>query len=282
MGCNNTCKYCHQTFVDQDKKIFANHVRWCDKNTTNGDKGRSKLFLKLKEEFLEKAGELKEFTVICKRCQNPYIIKEREKRHPERDVYFCSRSCANSRGPRTEDFKKKVKGKLTGRSVSQRVDKTCEWCEKHFQVTIANEKVKCCSTDCSKKNRYKNVDKTSLKYYRELCNFRFNLADFPDEFDFSLVEKHGWYKAKNRGANLGGVSRDHIVSVKHGYDNGLDPKILSHPANCQLLVHNVNVSKGKQCHMTYEQLLQKIVEWTAKYGVRFPPGPPSCHASPEG
>lgn len=32
---------------------------------------------------------------------------------------FCSRTCANSRGPRTEDFKKKVSKKLTGTKVSE-------------------------------------------------------------------------------------------------------------------------------------------------------------------
>ena len=32
----------------------------------------------------------------------------------EKPGKFCSRSCANSRGPRTEDFKRKVSEKLSG------------------------------------------------------------------------------------------------------------------------------------------------------------------------
>jgi hypothetical protein len=161
-----------------------------------------------------------------------------------------------------------VSVKLKGRIRSQRIDKKCEWCTKTFQVTVARASAKCCSSACSKRNRYKNVDTESLEHYRSLCSFNFNLSDFPNEFDFTLIEKYGWYKAKNRGDNLEGVSRDHIVSVKFGYENGIDPKILSHPANCQLLRHGNNVSKGKRSLISYEQLLQKIIEWNTRYGER--------------
>ena len=111
----------------------------------------------------------------------------------------------------------------------------------------------------------KNLNLQEIKEYRYACSFHFNLSDFPDEFDFSLIEKHGWYAAKNHGNNLGGVSRDHIVSVRFGFENGIDPIIISHPANCQLLIHNSNVSKGKNCGMTIDQLNEKILEWNKKY-----------------
>jgi hypothetical protein len=79
------------------------------------------------------------------------------------------------------------------------------------------------------------------------------------------VEKHGWYSAKNHGDNLGGVSRDHIVSVRYGFVNKIDPKIISHPANCRLLPHNQNVSKGPDSGMSIEDLLVKIEAWNLKY-----------------
>ena len=91
------------------------------------------------------------------------------------------------------------------------------------------------------------------------------MFDFPNEFDIVLVEQHGWYKATNRGNNLTGVSRDHIVSVRYGFDNGIDPSIISHPANCQLLQHGTNVSKGKKCDLTIEELFVKISNWNDKY-----------------
>jgi hypothetical protein len=34
--------------------------------------------------------------------------------------------------------------------------------------------------------------------------------------------------------NLGGVSRDHMIAVRDGFNLGIDPKLLSHPANCKL------------------------------------------------
>lgn len=79
------------------------------------------------------------------------------------------------------------------------------------------------------------------------------------------MQNIGWYKAKNKGNNLNGVSRDHIISVKYGFENNIDPKIISHPANCQLLRHNDNVSKGKNNHITLQELLLKIEEWDKKY-----------------
>lgn len=41
---------------------------------------------------------------ICPKCSSAHVSKGR----------FCSRKCANSRGPRTEDFKQKVRSKLVG------------------------------------------------------------------------------------------------------------------------------------------------------------------------
>jgi hypothetical protein len=262
---DRTCKYCNTFFPNEEGKVFANHVRWCDKNLTNGDKGASKCSQKTVERFQKEFGEIKEYDVTCQRCAAHVIVKEREKRHPERSVYFCSRSCANSRGVRTKDFKQKVSSKLSGRVVSERITKTCESCNKNFDVTLYNKNKKYCSSDCFRQFRYKNVDKSGLKYYRRACSFKFNLADYPGEFDFGLVEQYGWYAAKNRGNNLDGVSRDHIISVKYGFENNVDVSIISHPANCRLMVHNSNVSKGKKCGMTLEQLQEKIKWWNEKY-----------------
>jgi len=108
--------------------------------------------------------------------------------------------------------------------------------------------------------------RAALTNYRADCAFKFNLSDFKDEFDFTLIESYGWYKPKNRGNNLDGVSRDHAVSVRYGFDNNLPAAHLAHPANCVLMRHNDNVSKGKQNTMSYEDLLNRIEAWDKKYG----------------
>lgn len=110
-------------------------------------------------------------------------------------------------------------------------------------------------------------NRSALENYRADCSFKFNLSDYPDEFDFTLIESYGWYKPKNRGDNLTGVSRDHIVSVKYGFDNQLPAEHLSHPANCVLMKHGANVSKGKKIGMSYEDLLKRIEAWDKKYGL---------------
>lgn len=45
----------------------------------------------------------------------------------------------------------------------------------------------------------------------------------------------------------------------------IDPNIISHPANCQLLPHKTNVSKGKKNSITLEALLDLIEKWEEKY-----------------
>ena len=65
---------------------------------------------------------------------------------------------------------------------------------------------------------------------------------------------------------MNGVSRDHIISINYGFKNNILPEIISHPANCQLLRHNENISKGKKCDLILEQLINKIKEWNHEYG----------------
>jgi YHS domain-containing protein len=139
------------------------------------------------------------------------------------------------------------------------VEKNCLCCQKNFQ-TKRNSQV-FCSIRCARTNKKSE----GLMAYRIDAKFRFCLNDYPEEFDFSLIEKYGWYQASNRGNNLSGVSRDHILSVKEGYVLGIDPKIIGHPANCQLLVHNENVSKNHRSHISLEDLLLKIEQWEQKY-----------------
>ena len=107
--------------------------------------------------------------------------------------------------------------------------------------------------------------RTAITNYRGECSFKFNLATYPDEFDFALVTQYGWYSAKNRGNNSGGVSRDHMVSVRYGFDNKVDPKIISHPANCALILHRDNTRKQMKCSITLRELMQRISEWDSKY-----------------
>jgi hypothetical protein len=120
-----------------------------------------------------------------------------------------------------------------------------------------------CNIDC--KNEFFRKNRTEMENYKKDCQFKFALNDYPNEFNFSLIEKYGWYKAKNRGDNLNGVSRDHMYSIMEGFRNDIDPKLISHPANCKLMCHNKNVSKNDKCSISIEELKEKINEWNEKY-----------------
>lgn len=72
---------------------------------------------------------------------------------------FCSRECANSRGPRSDEFKKLVSKKLSGRKGkpnpnkgihrSTSINKACPCCGKDF-LTSLSKKRKYCSDSCRK------------------------------------------------------------------------------------------------------------------------------------
>jgi hypothetical protein len=138
------------------------------------------------------------------------------------------------------------------------VEKICPNCEITF-----NKKTKYCNDSCRREFERKNMDE--YQKYRIDSNFKFSLKDYPNEFDFTLVERYGWYSPTNKKNNLNGVSRDHMFSVKEGFDKGIDPKIISHPANCRLMIHNDNISKNKKSVITIEELLERIKKFEEKY-----------------
>lgn len=277
------CEYCNKEY--STKGISTHIMRTHLKVGFNGSTGKNNSYdkkeykqkLKDKREIIlaKRLGHITSYDVNCHTCGISFSIKERANKYPSKDKYFCSRRCSNTRN-HTEETKNKISAKIRGltntnsyvRQSKITYDLICIECNNSFH---SNKQIKFCSKSCNSKFsnriRHKHIDKTTLKYYRSQCAFNFNLKDFPDEFNFSLIEEFGWYKAKNRGNNLNGISRDHIVSVKYGFKNNIDPKIISHPANCQLLRHNDNVSKNSKCDLSLEELLLKIEQWNIKYNL---------------
>jgi hypothetical protein len=136
--------------------------------------------------------------------------------------------------------------------------KSCKQCLEEF-----SKKTKFCSNKCRREFDKENTDK--YQQYRILSNFKFSLNDYPNEFDFTLVEKYGWYSPSNKKNNLGGISRDHMFSVREGFEQNIDPNIISHPANCRLMIHSENISKNKKSILTIEELLNRIKKFEEKY-----------------
>ena len=280
---DNICPYCKEHLL-MNKRSFANHIRWCKNNPKYEEMLKStkeKLSLTNKENYNKIHGELKEYHVNCYKCGKDIIIKEHEYDFPLKEKYFCSRSCVNSHKmteTRRQNISKgvikynyKINSNYNG-PIKYQIH-ICPICGKEIKG-----KNKYCSKSCNQKYKlYKRIPeilqlqdnekiKEIKKIYKRYCQFQFSLKLYPNEFDFNLINKYGWYKAKNKGNNLTGISRDHKYSCQEAFKNLIDPYLISHPANCQLLQHNQNSSKYIKCSITLKELKHNIKRWNKKYG----------------
>jgi hypothetical protein len=107
----------------------------------------------------------------------------------------------------------------------------------------------------------------ALRTYRARASFKFNIYSYPNLFNLELIKQHGWYSPggrsnSNKNVNLTGVSRDHLYSVSDGWNHNIEPSVLSHPANCNLILHNDNIRKGNNSSITLMELKQRIELWS--------------------
>jgi len=118
---------------------------------------------------------------------------------------FCSRACANSRGPRTEDFKNKVRSKLKGKSpsnkgkiIAPRIKTNCYICNIELVITekaFRRGPITCRSIEC-KKEQCRNAGKSSAKNRVRRSKDEIELFDlckavFPDAISNSIIVD-GW------------------------------------------------------------------------------------------
>ena len=207
---------------------------------------------------------------ICPKCNKSfYVIRMKMKNGflyvPKKEKAFCSRSCANSH-IQTEEQNIRRKEKLKGvkyNTKNRKISKKRKSKKEYFCISCGKKlKVKRKTETCIKCFRA-NIDE--INKYRSKSTFRFNVYDYPNEFDLKLIEEFGWYSASNRGNNKTGISRDHMISISYGYRNNIIPFILSHPANCKLILHTENNKKNSDCSITIEELCNKIKIWEKKH-----------------
>lgn len=191
--------------------------------------------------------------VQCKECKTKFKVQNCSEK------IFCSRSCFvtfNNRGRvRSDETRKKISDSLL-EIASKKVKK----------IKLKKEKIRFCSKCLNQRVIGKKTicDECKLKYYnyyRPVCEFVFNLNDYPDKFDLTLINKFGFYSPSNKNNNLGGVSRDHMYSVSDGFKNKVSPDIIKHPANCMLIIHTDNQKKKTKSIITLEELKQRIKNW---------------------
>lgn len=104
-------------------------------------------------------------------------------------------------------------------------------------------------------------ERTSITRYRYLASFRLHPAELRRIAGFNKLVELGWY---NKDSNPKGVVKDHRLSVKFGFDNKIDPVILSHPTNCEFLTVAENSRKSYDCSISLLELQKAITEWNSK------------------
>lgn len=193
-------------------------------------------------------------------CENPACRKIIP--YKQRKNRYCSSSCgaiiSNIGRCMSESTRKKISERNANKESKGSIK--CKNCSSDIEI---EKRILYCDKKCRHDFVHSLIPKRNA-YYLD-CRFMFKLSDYHDEFDFKLIEEHGWYSPRNKNDNLGGVSRDHIFSVREGYRQGIDPSIISHPANCRLMVHSQNISKFTRCDITLDELKLKIENWNKKY-----------------
>lgn len=102
---------------------------------------------------------------------------------------------------------------------------------------------------------------------RSRFNFKFKVTDYPDLFDLKLIEEHGWYSPGGRSTlpiNYNGVSRDHKVSVFSAIQHDYDIFYITHPLNCELMLHSDNKSKHTADSISYDDLKSMVDDYESK------------------
>jgi len=107
-----------------------------------------------------------------------------------------------------------------------------------------------------------NPNKSEFQKYKIECKFGFDMGKYPKEFKLKYI-KNMFHPIKNKE----GYTRDHIFSIFEGFKQNIEPNLINHPANCELMLHRENSRKNKWIDINKDDLLSNIKIWECKYGV---------------
>lgn len=255
---NKTCVNCGVTYK---KSVFANNrsVKNGVKNTFCSKKCSSEYGGMLSKEIYKlNLINYNNSPVLCLNCNSNIEYK---KRHNT----YCSRSCSATHLQKDEGH---CKWSEVGKSLlSKKIKSHWELARsrtKKYKSPVVPRLCKNCNIHPldTRKQICHICHINYYKFYRPLCEFTFNPIDYPNNFDICLIKKFGKYSPSNKGNNLNGVSRDHLYSVKDGFNNKVSPEIIKHPANCKLMLHTNNQQKYNRSSISLDELKRRIRDWT--------------------
>lgn len=235
------CKFCS---IELPAKSMGVHVISCLKNPKYEE-----IRLKRIKTVKSKSSNIPVILdLVCGKCNGDfkYETYSNTKFIPK----CCSRKCANSLAG--------SQGKKN--HIKKESIRKCKECDGLID-TGKPEGRKC--SKCLIKKSNKNI--SDVRKFRYYSRFTFDIQKYPEEFDIKLIEKYGLYSPANGNNNLFGICKDHKYSIHDGFKNKINPLILQHPANCQLLLFLDNKKKNTTSSLTLVELLTRIISWNDKY-----------------
>lgn len=184
---------------------------------------------------------------------------------------YCGYSCANSRVHSTTT-KLKISKSIAEFYDNASIQYKCHrypvklyFCINCNAPIWSSRKQSYCSDSCKQLHlQYKQFKKIIAKPTRQIyyyqCNFNFDVKDYPELFDLSLYDKYGYYDPIY---NPDGIIMDHKYSKYSGLSNCIDPYILAHPCNCELIRQSENSRKYTDNSITIDQLIFNIKQFNA-------------------
>lgn len=225
----------------------------------NYQKARTQRTIKCSVLYEQNETQYNQNPIMCKQCSAYIAYKDRFNKKT-----FCSRSCSaifhNSK-------RLMANGAKSTATFNTPKHIPCEQCSAQFITQFGK---RFCSSTCYKAHvKIKRRSYTRSEYsnshakYRMRCIFTFTKDQYPHLFKDDLIEKFGWYRAANHplGYNPEGVTWDHLFRIEDGRRLGVDPKIMSHPANAEMVTWKDNFKRRKSV-ITLEDLLDRIKKWT--------------------
>lgn len=215
--------------------------------------------------------------IICKQCAKSHSYNSRNNK-------FCSNSCAAkyNNNERTasgwrmsKSTRQLISLKTTGvyRGIPVKVKPIIEIVGPYTKIYLRTCKFSGLTWYSDTIDQIHPSLKSEYQKYFTKCRFKFGLSSYPEWFHDAneLILKYGWYASASKThpgiSNPNGVSRDHKISVNYGFINNIDPSIIAHPANCQIMQHSLNSSKKTSCSITLEQLLLDIEKFNNTYHI---------------
>lgn len=101
--------------------------------------------------------------------------------------------------------------------------------------------------------------KTRLEIYYKESNWIQRMWDIVES---ELTNDIGIF---NAFTNRKGAVRDHILNRREGFELGVFPELLRHPANCQIVRHSDNVKKRSKSGITLDELFTNILNYDNKW-----------------